>query len=41
MLIPGCIFIHAGGFIGGHKTYDGALQIAIQVAHYSCLYQSS
>jgi len=26
--IPGCIFVHAGGFIGGNKTYDGALEMA-------------
>lgn len=26
--IPGCIFVHASGFIGGHKTYDGALAMA-------------
>ncbi|KAK7478612.1 hypothetical protein BaRGS_00030144 [Batillaria attramentaria] len=26
--IPGCIFIHASGFIGGNKTYEGALAIA-------------
>jgi Uncharacterised protein family (UPF0160) len=29
--IPGSIFIHAGGFIGGHATKEGALQMAIQV----------
>jgi len=27
--IPGCIFVHASGFIGGNKTYDGALQMAL------------
>ncbi|KAF8642340.1 hypothetical protein AX16_009609 [Volvariella volvacea WC 439] len=26
--IPGCIFIHASGFIGGNRTRDGALRIA-------------
>lgn len=26
--IPGCIFVHAGGFIGGNDTYDGALEMA-------------
>jgi len=26
--IPGGIFIHASGFIGGNKTFDGALQMA-------------
>jgi len=26
--IPGCTFCHAAGFIGGNKTYEGALQMA-------------
>ncbi|XP_013379722.1 UPF0160 protein MYG1, mitochondrial [Lingula anatina] len=26
--IPDCIFVHAGGFIGGNKTYEGALKMA-------------
>jgi uncharacterized UPF0160 family protein len=26
--IPGCIFVHAGGFIGGNQSFDGALQMA-------------
>lgn len=26
--IPGCVFVHASGFIGGHRTRDGALQMA-------------
>ncbi|CAF4014031.1 unnamed protein product, partial [Rotaria sp. Silwood2] len=26
--IPGCIFVHASGFIGGNATYDGALAMA-------------
>eukprot|EP00898_Chlorokybus_atmophyticus_P005970 jgi/Chlat1/6374/Chrsp44S05832 len=26
--IPDCIFVHASGFIGGNKTYEGALQMA-------------
>ncbi|USP76818.1 hypothetical protein yc1106_04092 [Curvularia clavata] len=26
--IPGCVFVHAAGFIGGNKTYDGALAMA-------------
>lgn len=25
--IPGCIFVHASGFIGGHESFDGALQM--------------
>lgn len=25
---PGAIFIHASGFIGGHKTFEGALKMA-------------
>ena len=28
--IPGCIFVHAGLFIGGNKTRDGAIQMALQ-----------
>ncbi|KAF2233810.1 metal-dependent protein hydrolase [Viridothelium virens] len=26
--VPGCVFVHASGFIGGNKTFDGALQMA-------------
>ncbi|PSR99006.1 metal-dependent protein hydrolase [Coniella lustricola] len=26
--IPGCIFVHAAGFIGGNKTFEGALELA-------------
>lgn len=26
--VPGCIFIHASGFIGGAKTFDGVLSLA-------------
>ena len=26
--IPGCVFVHAGGFIGGNKTFEGALEMA-------------
>lgn len=26
--IPGCIFVHANGFIGGNESYDGVLQMA-------------
>lgn len=26
--IPGCVFVHANGFIGGHQTEDGVLQLA-------------
>ncbi len=26
----GCVFVHATGFIGGHKTYDGALAMAVK-----------
>ncbi|XP_014776093.1 MYG1 exonuclease isoform X1 [Octopus bimaculoides] len=29
--IKGCVFVHAGGFIGGNKTYDGIIEMA-QVA---------
>lgn len=28
--IEGCIFVHAGGFIGGHQTREGALAIAVK-----------
>lgn len=27
--IEGCIFVHASGFIGGHKTREGALRMAL------------
>jgi uncharacterized UPF0160 family protein len=26
--VPGCVFVHASGFIGGAETRDGALQLA-------------
>jgi len=26
--IPGCIFVHSAGFIGGNQSYEGALQMA-------------
>ena len=26
--IPDCVFVHISGFIGGNKTYEGALQMA-------------
>ncbi|KAJ1661100.1 hypothetical protein IWQ61_000036 [Dispira simplex] len=26
--LPGCVFVHASGFIGGHQTKDGALALA-------------
>ncbi|TYZ67117.1 hypothetical protein PybrP1_005374 [[Pythium] brassicae (nom. inval.)] len=28
--IAGCTFVHAGGFIGGNRTFDGALQMAVK-----------
>ncbi|TMW61606.1 hypothetical protein Poli38472_012797 [Pythium oligandrum] len=28
--IEGCTFVHAAGFIGGNKTYEGALEMAAQ-----------
>lgn len=28
--IDGCVFVHASGFIGGNKTREGALQMAIK-----------
>ncbi|CAK7245040.1 MAG: hypothetical protein STHCBS139747_006606 [Sporothrix thermara] len=27
-VVPGAVFIHASGFIGGHRTFEGALQMA-------------
>lgn len=27
--IPGCVFVHANGFIGGNATQEGALQMAV------------
>ena len=26
--IPGCVFVHMSGFIGGNQSYDGALAMA-------------
>ena len=26
--VPGCVFVHAGGFIGGNTTFEGVLQMA-------------
>lgn len=26
--VPGCVFVHASGFIGGNKTFEGALEMA-------------
>ncbi|KAJ9156277.1 hypothetical protein NKR23_g920 [Pleurostoma richardsiae] len=26
--VPGCVFVHAAGFIGGNKTFEGALALA-------------
>lgn len=26
--IPGCVFVHISGFIGGNQSYDGALAMA-------------
>lgn len=28
--IPGGVFVHAGGFIGGNDTYEGALAMAVK-----------
>ncbi|KAG8346627.1 putative Uncharacterized protein family (UPF0160) [Trypanosoma vivax] len=28
--IDGCVFVHASGFIGGNRTYEGALQMAVK-----------
>ena len=27
--IPGCVFVHTSGFIGGNRTYKGALKMAM------------
>lgn len=26
--IPGCVFVHMSGFIGGNESYEGALTMA-------------
>jgi uncharacterized UPF0160 family protein len=26
--VPGCVFVHASGFIGGNVTYEGILEMA-------------
>lgn len=28
--VPGCVFVHAAGFIGGNKTYEGVRDMAIK-----------
>ena len=28
--IDGCIFVHASGFIGGNKTFEGAMKMALR-----------
>mmetsp|Transcript_37266 Transcript_37266/g.93541 ORF Transcript_37266/g.93541 Transcript_37266/m.93541 type:complete len:370 (+) Transcript_37266:75-1184(+) len=28
--VPGCVFVHAGGFIGGHTTEAGAYEMAVK-----------
>lgn len=35
--IKGCIFVHAGGFIGGNKTQEGALEMARRTLQASAL----
>ncbi|CAL8340107.1 unnamed protein product [Merluccius merluccius] len=35
--INGCIFVHAGGFIGGNKTQEGALEMARRTLQASAL----
>ncbi|XP_013773426.1 UPF0160 protein MYG1, mitochondrial-like isoform X2 [Limulus polyphemus] len=32
--IPDCVFVHASGFIGGSKTYEGVLEMARQTLKY-------
>jgi len=31
--IPGAVFVHTAGFIGGHKTYEGALDMAVKAVN--------
>ncbi|TFB05641.1 UPF0160 protein MYG1 [Trichoderma ghanense] len=28
--VEGCVFVHAAGFIGGNKTFEGALEMAVK-----------
>ena len=28
--IEGCVFVHASGFIGGNKTFKGAMEMALK-----------
>ncbi|KAK5104855.1 hypothetical protein LTR62_002772 [Meristemomyces frigidus] len=30
--VPGCVFVHASGFIGGNATYEGAMEMARKAA---------
>ncbi|KAF2004818.1 MYG1 protein-like protein [Amniculicola lignicola CBS 123094] len=32
--VPGCVFVHAAGFIGGNKTFQGALEMAKKACDY-------
>ena len=32
--VEGCVFVHAGGFIGGNATYEGALAMAIKAMEF-------
>lgn len=34
--IEGCIFVHANGFIGGNKTYEGALEMLRKSLQFAC-----
>jgi hypothetical protein len=29
--VPGCVFVHASGFIGGNATYEGVLEMARKI----------
>ena len=33
--IDGCTFVHASGFIGGNKTYEGAVAMALKTIELS------
>jgi len=34
--VPGCIFVHAGGFIGGNATLEGAMEMARKALTLEC-----
>ncbi len=34
--IEGCVFVHRAGFIGGHRTREGAVKMATQALARQC-----